>query len=392
MNNLPILDLPEDPYQRGLCHGQAMAASVAANVETYFRRFEVGGLPRARAEELASRWESVYERAAPDYFAEMAGIAAGARVPMAQVVMVNARYELTYGVISAEAMEGKGFLEPDGCTSFGLLPEATAHGHAMMGQNWDWLAAVQPNVFIARVRRRAKPSYVGFTEAGIVGCKMGLNEAGIGLAVNGMVSADDGINPYMRPLHVRCQDIMDSERFDQAIGAVLSERRTGSANIMLGHADGEIIDIEATPNHCSYIYPREGIVTHANHLEKERRTESLFERLAPHTLYRGPRLRRLLERRRGNLDLAGIVECLGDHFGRPNSICRHVDAALPPPKQVKTVCALVIDFADRAIHACAGSVCESPLVRFSLSADGPVRDVAQSSLSKVPRRRSGAQR
>ena len=31
----------------------------------------------------------------------------------------------------------------DGCTSFGIGPEASADGHTYVGQNWDWIPAVE---------------------------------------------------------------------------------------------------------------------------------------------------------------------------------------------------------------------------------------------------------
>ena len=38
----------------------------------------------------------------------------------------------------AQAKE-KAAAETDGCTTFGVLPEATADGKTWLGQNWDWL-------------------------------------------------------------------------------------------------------------------------------------------------------------------------------------------------------------------------------------------------------------
>jgi len=43
------------------------------------------------------------------------------------------------------------------------------------------------------------PNHLRVTEAGIVGAKMGVNEHGIGLAVNGLVTPDDGESPSGSP-------------------------------------------------------------------------------------------------------------------------------------------------------------------------------------------------
>ena len=50
MNGLPVLDLGDDPYERGLVHGRALVAAIADNVETYLARFAASGLaPMTRA-------------------------------------------------------------------------------------------------------------------------------------------------------------------------------------------------------------------------------------------------------------------------------------------------------------------------------------------------------
>lgn len=369
MSELPILELEGGPRQRGDAHGRAMASSIRANIETYLRRFEAGGLDRDGARSAAEAWESVFAREAPAYHEEMAGIAEGAELPLTDIVLLNARYEITYTVFSGEAGARSAPTEeaaPDGCTSFGLLGEATASGHTVIGQNWDWLADVQGHCLVTRVRRSDGPDYVGFTEAGIAGCKIGVNEAGLGLSVNGLVTPREGANRNMRPFHLRCRDILDATRYDRAIAAVVSTPRTCSANFLIGHADGEIIDIEATPDHCAYIYPQDGIVTHANHLQAETRIPSLFERLSPHSLFRSHRLGRLLRAGGTAIGQDRIAGALTDHFSRPGSICRHADETLAPAIRVVTVTAAIMDLNARTLWATAGPPCEHRFQRFAL--------------------------
>src|SRR6185295_16636529 len=83
----------------------------------------------------------------------------------------------------AKAGEREGLLAvgPDGCTTFGLLPSATADRHTWLGQNWDWLEGVHGRSFVLRARRNHKPGFVCLTEAGIAGGKMGINECGVAL-------------------------------------------------------------------------------------------------------------------------------------------------------------------------------------------------------------------
>ena len=385
MPALPVLELGDDPRERGLVHGRTLASAIRDNLETYLARFEAGGTARHGVLAEGERWAAFIETDNAEYAEEMAGIAEGAELSLAEIAVLNARYEITYCVFSSEASAARTGQRPEqeGCTLFGLMPEATASGHTVIGQNWDWLQNLRGRTLIKRVRRNAtpdegKPDYVGFTEAGIVGCKMGVNAAGIGLCVAGLVTNRDGANGLRKPFHVRCAEILDAWRFDKAIEPVVQTDRTCSTNFLIGHAEGEIIDIEATPDFCGYLYPdrEDGLITHANHLEAERRIPSEFERIAPHSLYRANRLRRLLARRAGRLDLEAISAALADKFSAPAAICRYPDPLLPEAKRVTTVASIAIDLNARVLYATDGQIDENPFQAFPLYADAAATDAA----------------
>ena len=67
---------------------------------------------------------------------------------------------------------------------------------------------------------------------------------------------------------MRCREVLDAETYDMALLPILATKRVCSANFVVGHGDGEIIDIETSPNAVSYLYPVDGLVTHSNHLPK----------------------------------------------------------------------------------------------------------------------------
>jgi len=383
MSELTVLDLGLDPRERGRIHGRSMRSEIRDNYATYVERFEAGGAKLPVVLEQSDAWAAFIARDNPEYAEEMAGVAAGADLSLTEIAMLNARYELAYCVFGAEAqsLNGPAITEQEGCTAFGLLPEMTASGHTLIGQNWDWLQKLQGHVFVMRVKRSSepgtiKPDFVGFTEAGIVGCKMGVNAAGIGLCVNGLVTNRDGANGFRKPFHVRCREILDAWTFDKALLPVVQTDRCCSTNFLIGHADSEIIDIEATPDYCSYIYPQDGLVTHANHLVRETRIASQFERIAPHSLYRANRLERLLRRKSGRIGIDTIQALLSDHFSAPASICRHADMTLPEPKRVISVAAAAIDLNTRTLYVTDGPPCQSLFQAVPLHAPVATRHAA----------------
>ena len=144
---MPCLTVGDNAYERGLTHGKTFAADVAANLETYLRRFEASGLARAQALEEAMRWQAAMQTQNADYTEEMLGLAKGSEQSVAAIALLNARYEIAFMIFGKDARKQERALqqatgETDGCTTFGLLSEVTADGHTWLGQNWDWIAGV----------------------------------------------------------------------------------------------------------------------------------------------------------------------------------------------------------------------------------------------------------
>src|SRR5262244_113054 len=276
----------------GLAHGRRFAREIADNVATYLRRFAASGLSRDEAFAEAARWRQAIAAHNGAYAEEMRGIADGSGQSEATIALLNARYELAFTLFGQEATKAE-LMEvgADGCTTFGLTPDVTADRHAWLGQNWDWLEGVHGRTFVLHARRKDRPSFICLTEAGIAGGKMGVNECGIGLVENGLASSHDGRNPYRKPFHVRCREVLDAETFDDAARTVTDTPRTCSANFVIGQAatntaGGKIVDLEWSPDHVSRIVPTDGIVTHSNHFLTTGHGESLLEKAAPNTLHR----------------------------------------------------------------------------------------------------------
>jgi isopenicillin-N N-acyltransferase-like protein len=379
MTRIPLLATDGDAHACGRAHGRQFAQEIADNVATYLRRFAVSGLNRDRAFAEAETWRAAIAAQNPAYADEMRGIADGSGQSEATIALLNARYELAFTLFGQEARRvarqaaaGQAATQqlvamgPDGCTTFGLMPEATADRHAWLGQNWDWLAGVHGRTFVLQARRQAQPSFICLTEAGIAGGKMGVNECGIGLVENGLASSHDGRNPYQKPFHVRCREVLDAQDLDEATRAVTDTPRTCSANFVVGAAGGNIVDLETSPDHVTTLYPEGGAITHSNHFLTPGHGESLLEKIAPNTLYRAERMRELLAAQRGPVSFDRMRAAAADHFGAPSGICRHPDAREPAATRTMTVGAVLIDLDARTMHVANGPPCSNEYVAFKL--------------------------
>src|SRR5260221_10468506 len=186
MTAIAHLTTEGDAHACGLAHGRRFAREIADNVATYLRRFAASGLDRDEAFGEAARGRKAIAAHNGAYAEERRGIADGSGQSEDTMARLNARYELAFTLFGQEAKRGQTKnelleLSLDGCTTFGLLPEATADRHTWLGQNWDWLEGGHGRTFVLGARRKGAPSVVCLTEAGIAGGEMGGEERGDGL-------------------------------------------------------------------------------------------------------------------------------------------------------------------------------------------------------------------
>ena len=152
MPEMEILNLGADPHQRGLVHGRHFPTEIRENIETYLSRFELSGNKRDAVLQGGHDWARRIKAFDAEYFAEMTGVAEGAALPLEQIAVLNARYELTYLSSMSETQAGLTAEDQmDGCTAFAALPEVTHDGGTLLGQNWDWLADIRGRCFVMQI-------------------------------------------------------------------------------------------------------------------------------------------------------------------------------------------------------------------------------------------------
>jgi isopenicillin-N N-acyltransferase-like protein len=340
--SLPVVRLEGSPHEQGVAHGEALRDRIAHNLDVYFTRFErEAHLPKSEVLWRAELYLERLGRQSPGYLELVRGIAAGSGLPLLELAALNVRYEILYHQYTAE-------LTTDGCTAFAVAPELTASGHLLMGQNWDWIPEVQ-----GAVLHTVHPDgleTLAFTEAGIAGGKIGLNSAGLGLAINGLLSTADDWSRLRKPFHVRCYEILRSWTLDAAVAVVESEPRSCSTNFLFAQAPDRMLDLEAAPEIVGRLEAEGGCLVHANHFVD---AEGLGVRepwsdRRPYSCHRRERLGELL-RSRAPLTVPDIQECLRDHADHPNGLCRHPDTSLPQEQRSITVASAIMDLVEKTL-------------------------------------------
>jgi isopenicillin-N N-acyltransferase-like protein len=388
---LPVLELSGEPYARGLAHGRQLRALVAANLHTYFERFErEGKLRRAEVLARATRYAAAIGEQSPAYFAEMRGVADGAGVGLDEVVALNVRYELLYYQFGVNALGAHAGADPedtspparldprvdtwrgpvrDGCTAFAVSPAASADGHLWLGQNWDWIPQAR-----GAILRTVEPDglrTLSFNEAGIVGGKIGLNSAGLGLAINGLTTTDDDWSRLAAPFHLRCHAILRAHDIAAAERVVAATPRACSANFLIAQAPDRAVDIEAAPGSARRLELARGWLAHTNHFLEPDALGVVEppDEPYPHSYHRLDRIGRLLGHAGGGgrpLTAGDLEGALRDHDDFPYSICRHPDPAQRPEERYATVVSAIMDLHARTLRISDGPPCRNPYQVLSL--------------------------
>jgi isopenicillin-N N-acyltransferase-like protein len=349
---LQVVRIQGDARQRGRQYGESVAPSIRKNVKDYLRLLAFhNGLERSAVMRAAEAFGPLVETHAPDLWLEMQGIAEGASCDLVEVLLINARSEL--------------MLAASECTALLAAPETTDQGHALLGQNWDWFAAVEAEPILLHVRLPDGVEILTLTEAGQLG-KIGLNSAGLGVGLNFMEHTHQGIG---LPIHVILRQMLSCGALGDAIRAALSVPRGGAANVPLAHAEGEILDLELTATDADFIYGDAGWLVHANHFESDRlRQGDEGIRTSRSTVARAARARRLLSAAQDSISLDTIRAILNDHAHGAYAICRHADSQEPALQQTSTRASAIMDLAARTLYLALGQPCANEYEAFSLKA------------------------
>lgn len=341
----PLIEVAGTPVEMGIEYGRQAAEYIHRSVRIYQHAFLQKGVSWDRARVVARAFATEIERYSPDFLTEMRAIARGADLPFEDIVAINARTELLYGQDPSAPQAPED--DPDGCTGAIAMPEATADGHVLHGQNWDWRDECAESAIVLRMHPAGGPRMLMFVEAGIL-ARCGMNSAGVGLTGN-FLQSDNDYGRQGVPVPLVRRRILMSGSLAEAIRMVLAAPRAFANNLMISHDGGECINLEATPLEVFWSEPTNGVLVHANHfrsagaLAKVRDVGLLTN---ADSLYRDRRVEALLKSRAGRLTAEDFKEALSDRYGSPRAVCRSPVAG-PGGKSSSTVATIIMDTTEK---------------------------------------------
>lgn len=313
----PLVEVSGPPRERGRQYGEQAAERIRRGIEHYAEQLGRDGLRRDAIAELAIGFEPEIARFDATYPDEIRGIAEGAGVDFASIMLLNARTEIL------KLAKRRKDPDPDGCTGVVVMPDVTADGTLIHAQNWDWKLECAETAVVLKIHRDDGPDILTFTEAGGL-ARSGFNAAGIAITAN-YLESDRDYRQSGVPLALIRRKVLQSPNPAAAMHAVYTTPKSASNNMMISHAGGIAIDFECAPDESFQVHPDQGLLVHANHwvspvaLSKLRDTGILS---TPDSLYRDLRVRDLLAPQRGRITVDAVKAALFDDYQTPWSVCR----------------------------------------------------------------------
>lgn len=381
------------PFERGQQHGSQASAKIHFNICKY------KALPSMPSQDIVDRYVREYYIPAiraefPRGLEEMEGIAEGAHTSVEEIVMLNARYDLSRHVRHEQ--------EPSECTSLSLIAKPTdgEGAEVFVAQNWDISPWLQDNDTIIILHSidpsnddvNEPRSTMTLTEAGQLG-RSGMSSLGMAVCANSLWSSQDFFpvlnqvsgKPVL-PVSLSRRMILDCGNAGQALRTVSRMSRHTSNNLMIGCKSGITMDVELTPHDAFIIHPETidsaagtlQLLTHANHFVSPTmlsRSDIQDGYGGGSSVYRDRRLyQRLAESARANsgrLDVKDIQLAFKDHAGFPESLCEHATSQ----STSVTVACVVYDLKRLEMHVSTGNPCQDVWDTYRLDTKGEAKQL-----------------
>jgi len=350
------------PRERGRAYGEQAAARIHRSLAIYEEIFaHYAQLPWAEVRGRGEAFVEAIDGYDVQLLPEIEGIAEGAGVDPEDVLAMNLRTEIMFGLDARPAHAAM-----KECTAIAWASPAGG-GSALVAQNWDWKPAVRETCVLLACAPHDRPGFVSLVEAGLW-AKCGMNEAGVGLATNALQSSRDKGEPGV-PYHAILRRILTSATFEEGVEAVTQARRASSANYLLGHRDGRAVNLEAAPGGPGDVYASEGpALAHTNHfLWPEPRPFKDVGRIdGEDSMVRLAAARTAIAA--GAASMPEVQETLRSHADAPDSVCVHEDPALAPVEDYATITSMVADLAAGTLWVTQGNPCAAPYEPVELAA------------------------
>lgn len=356
-----VYDWQGSPFEIGRQHGQTLRSAI---IDEYNRSLgmlcersgysESHYLARHRAQ-----FETVFQDLVPRAVEEIRGLAQGAGLP----------YDLAFFAATRDGIKTP---EPrDGCTAFYAGHKVTASGNILLGQTKDTGAPLS-RYRVMKLRYSDGQSTVVLNYAGWV--------ANIGLSSNGMAFTGNSLYAQASKEETVPFTLLKRLTMEKnTVGEVLQAIKGFSfENGCFTIADkyGAAVCLEWVAGKCAQTDISGRTFGHANRILAPdlQVHEDSFDSgncELDSSRERQETVQRLLDEKKGAIDMATLKSIAGDHAACPQAICRHEEAGWG-----KTTAAYVADLNAGRIQICLGNPCSADWSEYSLESQPALSGVS----------------
>ena len=222
---------------RGHIHGEQMREEISEVLAYYRSRFLKD---RKRLESHVDLLMQKVLSFRPHYKEEMDAIAAAASVEPFWIYCINARSELMSSPIE--------------CSSVAFPKQG------LVGQNWDWAAALEGNLALADIELENGHRFLTMTEPGML-AKIGMNSAGLGVCLN-ILPAHQKLTGL--PVHILLRALLESQSLEEA-RSLIEEHGAGKASHVMVADQTETLAVELAPDQPWFQSTEQDTYLHTNH-------------------------------------------------------------------------------------------------------------------------------
>ncbi|RCL28486.1 peptidase C45 [Pseudomonas sp. AFG_SD02_1510_Pfu_092] len=333
-----------NPLERGRQIGARFAEQIRTTTALYLGFFPRVGVPLSEAQRIGENSLAALQAWSPGLADEVAGLAAGAGLPLWQLASLNARTE----VLAARTRHSE-------CSTSVHAPRGARAPQTL--QTWDWHDSLCPHGLMLALHSEHGMNVKLFCEFGML-AKLGVNSAGLGLHFNILHHASDNDSGAV-PVHAIARRLLEeASSVEQAIELARSAQVSASTVLTVFSREDSsprAASIELSPARTALVLPREdGWLLHTNHFLDPQL--SLGEQVADlaDTRCRLSHLEQVIGQM-GSADLRARAAAMCGSAGDSAPICFHPDMTMPDTERWQTLLSVGIDTERCALQYLAGT-------------------------------------
>jgi isopenicillin-N N-acyltransferase-like protein len=243
--------------------------------------------------------------------------------------------------------------------------DLTTDGHVLIAHNEDWTPEDEQDVAVVHACPDDGPPFLAMMYGGYLP-NIGFNACGIAQCCDSVHPSDSRIGV---PRVIASRAVLGTRTIADAIRCMVSPRRAAGYNHLLAHESGELYSVEVSARRFAILYAHEGYIVHTNHFidAQLKAIEKDPDELLNTRIRRSRALNLFSLSPQHNLQSLQTIQ--QDHVNYPHAICNHAQEIKSWILREKTICSLIIDLTDRAMHIAWGNPCQNPYHTYFLETD-----------------------